>query len=446
MSEIHNALAERVVLASLMAISPAKWANLWPLLHENLFVDARHRDIFRAIRAAYDAGIDPEAMVVLSKIEGMADTLVTEPFLCNLINNEVATLSGLQFHIDELSDTAIRRQLEALCLSGMAAARDRKANTRAENILHELAHQVTSVQISGGKETHLNINEAGKRFLQRLEEKQNKDANYKRGIRSGLVELDNKAMIEDGDLVIIGARPSMGKTTLMQNYIINNIIHDGNPTLVMSAEMSSEAIYERMANALGQIHAQKTRTGQLDDEDWQRLTRAMAMLDSRPMQINDKSAPSLSDVRNSALKLKAKFGRVGAILIDYLQLMSHPVSQNENETQKITEISKGLKAIAKEFSCPVIALSQLNRSLENRPNKRPIMSDIRQSGGIEQDADLILFLYRDEFYNKDTQDFGIAEIIIGKQRNGPTGVVRVASVLEYCQFANLDVPFEDAAA
>lgn len=444
MSQIHNLLSERVALATLMSINPSKWSDLWPALNATMFFEQRHQDIFKAITVAYEAGVDPDETVVLSKIQALPETQVTEQFICELLANEIISLSGLQYHIDQLNDCAIRRQMETICQSGLASARDRKSGNVATDALHDMTHQLTAVVTGGAKNTHQSINEAGKKFIQKLEEKQDKDKLYTRGMRSGLTELDNKVMMEDGDLIIVGARPSMGKTTLMQNMVSHNILHDDNPTLVMSAEMPSEAIYERLVNAAGRINAQKTRTGDLDDEEWQRLTAAMAMLSSRKMEINDKSAPTLSDVRNSALKLKARFGRVGAILVDYIQLMRFPNA--ENETQAVSEISKGLKAIAKEFHCPVVALSQLNRSLENRPNKRPVMSDLRQSGGIEQDADVILFLYRDEVYNPQTKDLGIAEIIIGKQRNGPTGTVRVASVLEYCQFANLIEGYEEDAA
>lgn len=444
MSQIHSFPSERVVLATLMSINPSKWADLWPALNQDMFLDTRHQDIFKAIATAYDAGIDPDETVILSKILAMPATEVNEKFICDLMASEIISLSSLQYHIDQITDAAIRRQMEAICQAGLASARDRKSGTPATESLHDMTYQLTSIVAGGKTNTHLSINDAGKKFLQKLEEKQDKKNQYTRGLRSGLIALDNKVMMEDGDLIIVGARPSMGKTTLMQNIISHNILHDENPTLVMSAEMPSESIYERLANAAGRINAQKTRTGDLDGEDWERLTKAMAMLNSRKMEINDKSGPTLSDVRNSALKLKARYGRVGAILVDYIQLMRQPGA--ENETQAISEISKGLKAIAKEFHCPVVALSQLNRSLENRPNKRPVMSDLRQSGGIEQDADVILFLYRDEVYNPETKDAGIAEIIIGKQRNGPTGIVRVASVLEYCQFANLDQSYQEDAA
>jgi replicative DNA helicase len=259
------------------------------------------------------------------------------------------------------------------------------------------------------------------------------------GIPTGFTDLDEKTSgLQGGDLIIVAGRPSMGKTAFSLNIAENVAMQTGLPVAVFSMEMGGSQLVTRMIGSIGRLDQHRIRTGRLLDEDWQKLTYAVGKLNDAPIFIDESAALTSMDLRARARRLHRQCGKLGLIVIDYLQLMSGSGKGGggENRATEISEISRGLKSLAKELDVPVIALSQLNRSLENRPNKRPVMSDLRESGAIEQDADLILFIYRDEVYNSDTQDKGIAEIIIGKQRNGPIGTVRMTFLGEYTRFEN----------
>ena len=257
------------------------------------------------------------------------------------------------------------------------------------------------------------------------------------GLSTGFSDLDDiTSGLQPSDLVIVAGRPSMGKTTLAMNLVESAVIGGDKPVLVFSMEMPGDSLMMRMLASLGRIDQGKVRTGQLTDDDWPRLTSAINLLHEKLLFIDDTPALTPTDMRSRARRIVREHGSLGMIAIDYLQLM-RVAGSSENRVGEISEISRSLKALAKEFECPIIALSQLNRSLEQRPNKRPIMSDLRESGAIEQDADVIMFIYRDEVYNEDTPDRGRAEIIIGKQRNGPIGTINLAFNGKYTRFDNL---------
>jgi replicative DNA helicase len=256
------------------------------------------------------------------------------------------------------------------------------------------------------------------------------------GASTGFTDLDDiTSGLQPADLIIVAGRPSMGKTTIAMNMAENIALKGDKPVAVFSMEMPGDSLAMRMMSSLGRIDQNKVRTGKLEDDDWPRLTSAINLLAGTQLFIDDSPALSPSEVRARARRLAREHGQLGLIVVDYLQLMQSPGS-GENRVQQISDISRGLKALAKELNVPVVALSQLNRNLEQRPNKRPVMSDLRDSGAIEQDADLILFVYRDEVYNEDSPDKGIAEIIIGKQRNGPLGTVRLTFLGQYTRFEN----------
>ncbi|MDX1633485.1 MAG: replicative DNA helicase, partial [Marinobacter sp.] len=258
------------------------------------------------------------------------------------------------------------------------------------------------------------------------------------GLTTGFKDLDDwTSGMQPADLIIVAGRPSMGKTTFAMNIVENALLSSGEPILVFSMEMPADAIVMRMLSSLGRIDQTRMRSGRLEEDDWPRLTSAVSLLKDKPLYIDDTPGLSPTEMRSRARRIaRENNGRLGLIMADYLQLMRVPGS-NEGRTAEISEISRSLKGLAKELSCPVVALSQLNRSLEQRPNKRPVNSDLRESGAIEQDADVIMFVYRDEVYNEDTQDKGIAEIIIGKQRNGPIGTVRLAFIGKFTKFEDL---------
>ena len=260
------------------------------------------------------------------------------------------------------------------------------------------------------------------------------------GAGTGFTDFDELTSgLQPADLIIVAGRPSMGKTTIAMNMAENIALKGNKPVAVFSMEMPGDSLAMRMMSSLGRIDQHKVRTGKLDDDDWPRLTSAINLLAGTQLFIDDSPALSPTEVRARARRLAREHGQLGLIVVDYLQLMQSP-SSGDNRVQQISDISRGLKALAKELNVPVVALSQLNRNLEQRPNKRPVMSDLRDSGAIEQDADLIVFVYRDEVYNEDSPDKGIAEIIIGKQRNGPLGTVRLSFLGQYTRFENFTGP------
>ena len=257
------------------------------------------------------------------------------------------------------------------------------------------------------------------------------------GVPTGFDDFDEKTSgLQKADLIIVAGRPSMGKTTFAMNLVENAAIKGQVPVAVFSMEMPGEQLAMRVMSSLGRIDQHKIRSGKLDDDDWPRLTSAVGILSEAPIYIDDSPGLTPTELRARARRLAREHG-LGLIVVDYLQLMQGSSGGKENRTAEISEISRSLKSLAKELNVPVIALSQLNRSLEQRPNKRPVMSDLRESGAIEQDADVIVFIYRDEVYDEESPDRGTAEIIIGKQRNGPIGKTRLAFLGKYTRFENL---------
>ena len=256
------------------------------------------------------------------------------------------------------------------------------------------------------------------------------------GIATGFADLDSMTSgLQPGDLVIVAGRPSMGKTAFSINMAENVALDTKLPVAIFSMEMGATQLAMRMIGSVGRLDQHRMRTGRLEDEDWVRLTTALGKLNDAPIFIDESAGLNALELRARARRLHRQAGKLGLIVVDYLQLMS-ATRQGENRATEISEISRALKSLAKELDVPVVALSQLNRGLEQRPNKRPVMSDLRESGAIEQDADVILFIYRDEVYNPDSSDKGTAEIIIGKQRNGPIGTVRLTFIGEHTRFEN----------
>ena len=257
------------------------------------------------------------------------------------------------------------------------------------------------------------------------------------GLATGFADLDRlTAGLQKADLVIVAGRPSMGKTSLAMNMVEHAIMNSDAPTLVFSLEMPADQLVMRMLSSLARINQSNMRIGNLEEKDWDRFSAAAGQLRDKPLHIDDSAALTPNEIRARARRVARQYDRLGLIVVDYMQLMRGS-SQAENRTTEISEISRSLKALAKEMSCPVIAAAQLNRALESRTNKRPIMADLRESGAIEQDADVILFIYRDEVYNEETEDVGIAEIIIGKQRNGPIGTVKLSYLGQLTRFEDL---------
>jgi len=259
------------------------------------------------------------------------------------------------------------------------------------------------------------------------------------GVPTGFYDFDRMTSgMQAGDLIVLAARPSMGKTSLAINIAENVALNEGLPVAVFSMEMGAAQLAIRIVGSIGRVDQGHLRTGKLTDDEWPRLTEAIEKLRAVSLHIDETPGLTPSELRANARRLARQCGKLGLIVVDYLQLMSGSSGGGgDNRATELGEISRGLKMLAKELQCPVIALSQLNRSVEQRTDKRPMMSDLRESGAIEQDADVIMFIYRDDYYNKDSKEPGVAEVIIGKQRNGPTGTVKLAFLKPLTKFENL---------
>jgi replicative DNA helicase len=307
-------------------------------------------------------------------------------------------------------------------------------------ILDDAEREIFKIGEEGSrqKQGFFGINKLVVDLIDRVNELAENGAEDVTGVRTGFFEMDRMtAGLQKGDLIILAARPSMGKTAFALNIAENVAVCEGLPVLVYSMEMGAAQLALRMVGSIGRIDQQRLRTGRLLPDEWERLTEASEKMGNVQMFIDETPALTASELRARSRRMARQYGQLGLIVIDYLQLMSGSSASEENRATVIGEISRGLKALAKELQCPVIALSQLNRSVETRTDKRPMMSDLRESGAIEQDADVIMFIYRDEYYNKESGEKGVAEIIIGKQRNGPVGTVKLAFLKPLTKFENL---------
>ncbi len=433
----HSAEAEQSIIGGLMLDNQA-WDKISTKLCEADFYRTEHRILFRMIvaLAKKDQPFDVVTLLDALKSHNELDDAGGESYLFELANN-TPSVANVAAYADIVREKSVQRQLIAVATE----IADSAYNPSGREVPELLDMAETKVFAIGEQTAGDGGPENIKSILVRAVEKI--DALYHNGdaitgLATGLSDLDEMTSgLQPSDLVIVAGRPSMGKTTLVMNMAEHAAIKSGKPVLVFSMEMPSDSLAMRMMSSLGRIDQHKIRTGKLDDDDWPRVTSAVHMLSEASLYIDDTPSLSPSEMRARARRLAKEHGSVGLIVVDYLQLMKVPGFHAENRTAEISEISRGLKSLAKELQVPVVALSQLNRSLEQRADKRPVMSDLRESGAIEQDADLICFIYRDEVYNEDSPDKGTAEIIIAKQRNGPIGKVRVAFIGKYTRFEDL---------
>jgi replicative DNA helicase len=427
--------AEQSVLGGLMLDNQA-WDKVGDLVVEEDFYRRDHRLIFRAIAALY-AHSQPCDVVTLSEWldkQALLDEAGGLAYLGALAKN-TPSAANIKAYAEIVRDRSVLRQLITVGndISGSAYQTEGRSTEELLDVAESSVFKIAE-QGARGKKGFTAIKDLLVKAVDRIDELFQQD-NPITGVPTGWDDFDEKTSgLQKGDLVIVAGRPSMGKTSFAMNIAEHAAIKGGVPTAVFSMEMPGEQLAMRMLSSLGRIDQHKIRTGKLEDEDWPRLTSAVGILAEAPLFIDDTAALSPNDLRARSRRLAREHG-LGLIVIDYLQLMQvHGTS--ENRTNEISEISRSLKALAKELEVPVIALSQLNRSLEQRPNKRPVMSDLRESGAIEQDADVIAFIYRDEVYNEDSPDKGTAEIIIGKQRNGPIGTTRLTFLGQFTRFEN----------
>lgn len=433
----HSIEAEQSVLGGLMLDNNA-WDTVSEILLESHFYRADHRMIFRTMQKLIDAGRPIDSVTVSEELDrtGELERAGGLEYLVNLARN-TPSASNIRAYSEIVRDRSLLRQMISVA-NEIADSAFHPGGRASDEILNEAEQKIFQIAEhrpnQGGPEP---INPLLKRAVDRIDELFN-NADTLTGITTGFDDLDERTGgLQKSDLVIVAARPSMGKTTFAMNLVENALMATERPILVFSLEMPADQLITRMLSSLGRINQTRVRNGQLEEDDWPRLTTAVNMLKNKPLFIDDQPGISPNEMRARARRLVREQGDLALIMVDYLQLMTLKTGRSEGRTQEISEISRSLKALAKEMNCPVVALSQLNRSLEQRPNKRPVNSDLRESGAIEQDADVIMFIYRDEVYNEDSPDKGIADIIIGKQRNGPIGSVRLAFIGQYTRFENL---------
>lgn len=431
----HSIEAEQSVLGGLMLNNEA-WFDLVEIILARDFYRTQHTIIFEAMMDLANADEPLDAVTVSERLrsQGLLEKAGDVTYLAELAESTPGA-SNVLAYAKIVRERSIMRQL--IGAANKIADASFAPDGRDSDALVEMAEQ--SVFEIAENRTQNGGPEKVAPLLSRAVEKVEYLFNTKGGITgtpTGFKDLDHKtAGLQPSDLVIVAARPSMGKTALAIN-MAEHAVMSGAATLIFSMEMPSEQIVMRMLSSLGRIDQTRLRTGDLQDDDWTRFTGAVSQLRDKKLYVDDTPALTPGDVRSRARRVSREVGGLGLIVVDYLQLM-RTADKSESRANEISEISRSLKALAKEMRCPVVALSQLNRALEARPDKRPMMSDLRESGAIEQDADLILFIYRDEVYNEETEDKGMAEIIIGKQRNGPIGKVRLSFIGNLTKFENL---------
>ncbi len=429
----HSIDAEQSILGGLL-INNESWDHIASIVNEEDFYRRDHRLIFKAIQAQIEAGKPCDVVTLSEHLEthNEIDDAGGLAYLGSLVNN-TPSASNIRAYSEIVRERSVLRKLIQVG-NEIADSAFNPEGRKSDDILEAAEKTVFEIADKGansGKDFK-GMTELLKKTVDRIDELYQNGGTFT-GIPSGFTDFDKMTSgLQPADLVIVAGRPSMGKTTFAMNLAENAAIDAAVGVAVFSMEMPAESLTLRMLSSLGRINQTKVRSGQLDEDDWPRLTSAVSILNEANIFIDDTPALSPTEMRARVRRLKRKHN-IGLIVVDYLQLMQVK-GGSENRVNEISEISRGLKALAKEMNVPVIALSQLNRGLEQRPNKRPVMSDLRESGAIEQDADLIVFIYRDEVYNEDSPDQGTAEIIIGKHRNGPLGMARLTFIGQYTKF------------
>ena len=437
----HSIEGESSVLGGLLLDNGA-WDRVSDLLSEGDFYRYEHRLVYAALGVLINASKPADVITVFEQLQsqGKAEGIGGLAYL-NSLAQYVPSASNIRRYAEIVRERAILRKLVSA------------SDEIATNAFNPKGRLVASI-LDEAEQKIFNIGEEGSRMkrgfqtmdtlvvdlLDRVQEMAD-NPNDVTGVPTGFYDLDRMTSgLQAGDLIVLAARPSMGKTAFAINIAEHVALKEGLPVAVFSMEMGAAQLAVRIVGSIGRIDQGHLRTGKLTDEEWPRLTEAIEKLRTISLHIDETAGLTASELRANARRLARQCGKLGLIVVDYLQLMSGSSGDNENRATELGEISRGLKMLAKELQCPVIALSQLNRSVETRPDKRPMMSDLRESGAIEQDADIIMFIYRDEYYTKDAcKEPGVAEIIIAKQRNGPTGVCKLAFIRNLTRFESLAI-------
>ena len=434
----HSIEAEQAVLGSLM-LDNQRWDVVAEMITDRDFYSRHHQLIFSEMHTLVSRGT-PIDLITLSESLESKDLLIDVggfAYLAELSKNTPSAINVVAY-TDIIRQQAILRELISASneIADNCYSTEGRDSTEILDLAESKIFQIAESRTKQG-EGPKNITDVLEATVAKIEELFQRPHDGLTGVSTGFLDLDKKtAGLQRSDLIIIAARPSMGKTTFAMNLCENAAMMQEKPVLIFSLEMPSEQIMMRMLASLSRVDQTRIRTGQLQDDDWARISSTMGLLlEKKNIYIDDSSGLTPMELRSRARRIYREHKGLSMIMVDYLQLMRVP-NISENRTLEIAEISRSLKALAKELQIPVVALSQLNRSLEQRADKRPVNSDLRESGSIEQDADVIMFIYRDEVYNEASEHKGIAEIILGKQRNGPIGKVRLKFQGQFSRFDN----------
>ena len=436
----HSIEAESSVLGGLLLDNTA-WDRVGDLLKDGDFYRYEHKLIFVSVRDLVNANKPADVITVYEQLQsiGKSEEIGGLAYL-NSLAQYVPSASNIRRYAEIVRERAILRKL-VTASDEIATNAFNTQGRPVEKILDEAEQKIFNIGEEGArnKQGFQAMESLVVELLDRVQEMAD-NPNDITGVPTGFVDLDRMTSgLQAGDMIVLAARPSMGKTAFAINIAEHVALKEGLPVAVFSMEMGASQLAVRIVGSIGRIDQGHLRTGKLTDDEWPRLTEAIEKLRTVSLHIDESPGLTPSELRANARRLARQCGKLGLIVVDYLQLMSGSSSSSEeNRATELGEISRGLKMLARELQCPVIALSQLNRSVETRPDKRPMMSDLRESGAIEQDADIIMFIYRDEYYTKDAcKEPGVAEIIIAKQRNGPTGTVKLAFLRNITKFESL---------
>ncbi len=430
----HNIEAEQSVIGSMIMDSEAV-ISATEILSQEDFYGSQYGLLFVAMSELYKAGRPTDLVTLQEKLREMnaPPELSSTEFIRDLLT-AVPTSANVRHYANIVREKAQLRRLIKINdeISGMCYM----SRESVDDIMNYTEKKVFNLMQTRGGGDFVPIKQVVINALEKIEAA-SKAGGTVTGISTGFIDLDFQTSgMQPSDLVLIAARPSMGKTAFVLNLAESMAIKQKVTTAIFSLEMSKEQLVNRIFSLESKVDAQVLRNGNLTDEDWEKLIESADLIGNSNLIIDDTPSISITELRSKCRKYKME-QNLGVIIIDYLQLMSGGTRSNEGRQQEISEISRSLKALARELSVPVLALSQLSRAVEKRDDKRPMLSDLRESGAIEQDADVVMFLYRDEYYNKESEKKGVAEVIVAKQRNGPVGTVELAWQAEYTRFANL---------
>ncbi len=437
----HSTEAEQSVLGGLLLDNLA-WDKCSDLLTDSDFYRHEHRHIYAAVGSLIASSKPADVITVFEALQslGKAEDCGGLAYL-NALAQSVPSASNVRRYAEIVRERSVLRKLISAS-DEIATTAFNPQGQPVSQILDEAESRIFRIGEEGsrGGAGFQPMDKLVQALIDRVQELEANGSEDVTGIRTGFYDLDRMtAGLQKGDLIVLAARPSMGKTAFALNIAEHVAVQEGLPVAVFSMEMGASQLALRVVGSLGRIDQQHLRTGRLRDDEWERLPEAASKLSEAPMFIDESPGLNPAELRARARRLARQYGgTLGLIVIDYLQLMSGSSnSSDENRATVLGEISRGMKGLAKELQCPVLALSQLNRSVETRPDKRPMMSDLRESGAIEQDADVIMFIYRDDYYNKDSKEPGVAEIVLAKQRNGPVGTVKLTFLKPLTRFDNL---------